>query len=334
MKFAITNLIFIAIVLQKAECFVSNIPTFTHGSTVLNPHHFAGYDAGVAGTVTWSPSEAAEFVVWHKGKAKNAGMQLSPMIRNWSGDDVGEFLSRLFLGEVLEDENRVTFCPSNVRNPQWLGLGDEGFEAMKDLLLHALPDSVLSPEGLSRCAQAFLMKEHRWPAKDKNADGSGVQFESDTFADMGHSAKFARVLGSVRRERMSEFTAKDIVSMLTLPEHGDKAQGYAHMPEFFNNLGVQLTSSEKVATVEQLALSGWAPSTLAKFVCSIEEIEEVIAYPYLPPSQPTIAATTVDVNKSEQSQPISALSETNGDAVPATVVSEIVPEIAKVPASS
>ena len=279
LKFTATSFAFAALSLMQAESFGLNPPKAASSSTVLFPHQFGGYDAGVAGVVTWSPSEAAEFVVWHHGEPRQAGMQLSPMIRNWSGDDVGEFLSRLFLGEVIKEENKISFCPSNVRNPQWRGLGNEGFAAMEDLLLHAVPDSVLSPEGLARCAQAFLMKEHRWPGKtknDKEKRDSGVQFESDTFADLGHSATFARVLGSVRRERISEFTANDIVRMLTLPEHGDKSQGYSDMPEFFNNLGVQLTSSEKVLTVEQLALSGWAPSTLAKFICSIEEVEEVV----------------------------------------------------------
>ena len=35
-----------------------------------------------------------------------------------------------------------------------------------------------------------------------------------------------------------------------------------------------MAPSEKVETVEKLALAGWEPSILAKFVCSIEEIEE------------------------------------------------------------
>ncbi len=290
----VISFVSVALFPMQAECFGLNLPPATHfSSTVLFPHSFTGYDPGVSGVISWSPSEAAEFIVWHHGEPKQAGMQLSPMIKNWSGDDVGEFLSRLFLGKVIKEENKVSFCPSNVRNPQWLGLGDKGFIAMEELLFHALPDSVLTPEALSRCAQEFLTKEHRWPAKidgckeddrskdkdkdkeidRKNKDG-GVQFESDTFASLGYSAQFARVLGSVRRERISEFTADDIVKMLTLPEHGDKAHGYAHMPDFFNNLGVKLTASQKVATVERLALSGWAPSTLAKFVCSIGEIEE------------------------------------------------------------
>jgi hypothetical protein len=36
-----------------------------------------------------------------------------------------------------------------------------------------------------------------------------------------------------------------------------------------------LTSAEIVETVEKLALAGWAPSTLAKFACSIEEVEDL-----------------------------------------------------------
>ena len=102
LKFTATSFAFAALSLMQAESFGLNPPKAASSSTVLFPHQFGGYDAGVAGVVTWSPSEAAEFVVWHHGEPRQAGMQLSPMIRNWSGDDVGEFLSRLFLGEVIK----------------------------------------------------------------------------------------------------------------------------------------------------------------------------------------------------------------------------------------
>ncbi len=245
----------------------------------VNPsRQFAVYDANVEGVITWSPSEAAEFVLWHRIDPRQTGQQLAPMIKDWSGNEVGEFLNKVFIGRVNELEDRIDFCPSNVRDPQWLGLNDEGFEALEELLLYALPDTILAPEGLSRCAQAFLTKEHRWPSTTKNNDGlrGETEYEIETFAGLGHGKDFAKVLGSVRRKRLSEFTANDIVKMLTLPEHCDKAQGYSRMPDFYNNLGVKLTSAEKVSTVEQLALSGWAPSALSKFVSTIYDVEEEV----------------------------------------------------------
>lgn len=305
-----------ALTILHAESFALNPPKAVLTSTVLFPHQFGGYDASVAGVIVWTPLQAAEFVLWHHGTPRQGGMQLSPMIKGWSGDDVGEFLGRLYLGEVIKEEERISFCPSNVRNPQWLGLDDEGFAGMKDMLLHALPDSVLAPEGLARCAQAFLMKEHRWPAQLKNGKKgdsgdkekpSNVKFESDSFTDMGHSAKFATVLGSVKRERISEFTANEIVSMLTLPEHGNKSQGYSQLPEFYDSLRFQLTSAEIVETVEKLALAGWAPSTLAKFACSIEEVEDLTRNSNIatvlqtPESVATVGSATLAYDSSTES---------------------------------
>jgi len=323
-----------ALSILQTESFVLNLPKavlLTTSSTVLFPHQFGGYDANQAGVIAWTPSEAAEFVLWHLGTPRQGGMQLAPMIKGWSGDDVGEFLGRLYLGEVIKEEERISFCPSNVRDPQWLGLSDEGFAGMKDMLVHALPDEVLSPEGLARCAHAFLMKEHRWPAQLKNGkegDNAGDkdnaskarQFESDSFTALGYSAKFARVLGSVKRERISEFTASEIVSMLTLPEHSIKSQGYSQLPDFYDSLGFELTSSEIVQTVEKLALSGWAPSTLAKFACSIEEVEGWNRNSNIAALHQTTESVSTHVSDSSAESTSTAVPTPYGDGVPAAFV--------------
>jgi hypothetical protein len=259
--------------ISSASCSDSSYESST---TLLNQHHqFSGFDAGRSAEVSWTPSEAAEFVIWHAGKPSQAGMQLSPMIRGWSGIDVGEFLTRLFLGEVDDDEKRISFCPSNVREPKWKGLDEEGKEAMRDLLLAALPNDVLSAAELARCGQSFLLKEHRWPSVAKDGEAAKGEYEMDSFASMGYSADFAKTLGSVRRERMDEFTPKDVVEMLSLREH-DKDSGYFRLSEFWANLGIKMTPGEKVETVEGMALSGWAPSNIAQFIGVVEDIDERI----------------------------------------------------------
>mmetsp|Transcript_3131 Transcript_3131/g.4413 ORF Transcript_3131/g.4413 Transcript_3131/m.4413 type:complete len:396 (-) Transcript_3131:137-1324(-) len=270
--------------LSSASCsgIISNSNSNSGSSsytTLLNQHHqFSGFDAGRSAEVSWTPSEAAEFVIWHVGEPSQAGMQLSPMIRGWSGIDVGEFLTRLFLGEVDDDEKRISFCPSNVREPKWKGLDEEGNEAMKDLLLAALPNDVLSAAELARCGQSFLLKEHRWPSVAKDGEAAKGEYEMDSFASMGYSADFAKTLGSVRRERMDEFTPKDVVEMLSLREH-DKDSGYFRLSEFWANLGIKMTPGEKVETVEGMALSGWAPSNIAQFIGVVEDIDERIIVP-------------------------------------------------------
>lgn len=44
---------------------------------------------------SWNPAQAAEFVTWHIEGPEKAGTQLAPMIKDWIGNDVGEFLTRL-----------------------------------------------------------------------------------------------------------------------------------------------------------------------------------------------------------------------------------------------
>jgi hypothetical protein len=255
-------------------------------STALFPHQFGGYDANIA--AKWTPSQASEFVLWHNAEPSKIGMQLMPIIKNWNGRDLGEFLSRLFLGKVLKDENKIEFCPSNVRNPQWLGLEEDGLSAMKELLIHALPQKMITPEELNRCAHSFLLKEHRWPialSKSKkipikksinsNEKETDPSFDSDSFASMGHSAEFAKILGSVRKERTGlSFTHKELITMLTMPEFKDSSNGYPELAEFYSNLGIKLTALQKVEIVENLCVAGWSPSNLAKFICSIDDADE------------------------------------------------------------
>lgn len=278
----------------STEAFIgANVPNnsilasaTSSSSTVLFPHQFGGYDANVA--AKWTPSQASEFVLWHNAEPSKIGMQLMPIIKNWNGKDLGEFLSRLFLGKVLKDENKIEFCPSHVRNPQWLGLEEDGLIAMKDLLINALPQKMITPEELNRCAHSFLLKEHRWPialskskkipikksanSKEKDTD---ADFDSDSFASMGHCAEFAKILGSVRKERTGmSFTHKELITMLTMPEFKESSNGYPELAEFYSNLGIRLTASQKVEIVENLCVAGWSPSNLAKFICSIDDADE------------------------------------------------------------
>lgn len=263
-----------------------SLPSVQFSSSILFPHQFGGYDANVA--AKWTPSQASEFVLWHAAEPSRIGMQLSPIIKNWNGQDLGEFLSRLFLGKVLKEENKIEYCPSHVRNPQWLGLQDQGYVGMKDLLINALPQTMITPEELTRCAHAFLLKEHRWPvaltktksiliqqnkikAGDVNKDG----FDSDSFATMGHSAEFAKVIGAIRKERTGmNFTYKDLIKMLTMSEFRDASNGYPELADFYSNLGIKLTPKQKVEIVENLCVAGWSPSNLAKFICSIDDADE------------------------------------------------------------
>ncbi len=294
-------------------------------TTVLFPHTnpFGAYDASASKEVSWTPSQAAEFVIYHAGDPKQAGMQLSPMIQDWSGSDLGEFLTRLFLGELVKNDEgkveRVSYCPSNVRDPKWKGLDEDGVEAMKELLLAALPDEVLSAAEMSRCGQAFLLREHRWPKENSGASNIGIssnslEYETDSFASRGHSADFAKILGHVRSERMDHFTPQDVIQMISLREY-NQDHGYFQLTEFWNNLGIQMTPSEKIETVSGMALAGWAPSNIAQFVCSIEDLEgeRIIKTPAVVAADKistATATTTVTTTSATETTPVS----TNGAA--------------------
>jgi hypothetical protein len=152
-----------------------------------------------------------------------------------------------------------------------------------------------------RCAESFLLKDHRWPAektnsKDKKSDekkspaektnskakksdekksnSKKSEFECDTFSSRGHNAGIARVLGSIRKERLGDYSAQDVIDMFTLPEDDDKDHGYLQLEDFFSNLGIELTSAEKAEIVEGMALEDWAPAIIARFVGSIKKVEK------------------------------------------------------------
>ena len=250
--------------------------------TVLFPHQFnGGYDAAMA--VKWTPMQAAEFVIWHIGDTKDAGKQLMPLIQHWSGSDVGEFLTRLYLGEKNEEEFKLSFESRNVRNPQWKGLKDEpGRKALMELLSVSLPDQVLEPAEIARFADAFLLKEHTWPAlsgEDSSEETSSAgtkapTLEKDSFASLGYTTEIAKLFGELRRERFGTLTADDVLEMVLLPEKNVKESAFLQMHDFFWHIGIQMTPSEKIDIVQGMAQGGWGPANIAKFVSHIQEISE------------------------------------------------------------
>jgi hypothetical protein len=202
--------------------------------------------------VKWNPAQASEFLTWNIEDPEKAGLQLAPMIKKWSGKEVGEFLTRMYLGEVNQEEYTISYHPSNVRNPQWLGMSEDGLRYLTLFLLKALPTKALTPHEISRFADYFLLKEHIWPTT--TGEGSNASddssFESDSFGDRGHGAEIARVIGFIRRERLGDFSAEEVISLLTLPEDEDKNRLILNLNDFFRNIGIKLTSMEKIMTVE------------------------------------------------------------------------------------
>jgi hypothetical protein len=198
---------FVVVMLAKptALTFVSSSGVVQSSSVILfqttssnSNHHGSAYDASSSSTVTWNPLQAAEFVLWHddddystttarttnnNDTHVNIGRQLQPLISHWKGTDAGEFLTRLYLGQFIIEDNssdgdgdgetttpskRLTFESRNVRCCQqhWMGglTQPHGKHALKELLHVALPDAVLEPAELARWAATFLGKEHTWPA--------------------------------------------------------------------------------------------------------------------------------------------------------------------------
>jgi len=75
-----------------------------------------------------------------------------------------------------------------VRNPQWLGfLGEDGLRFITLFFREALPPQTLEPQEITRFAQYFLLKEHKWPSSSPSTDDSNrvangdSMFETDTF---------------------------------------------------------------------------------------------------------------------------------------------------------
>jgi len=266
-----------------AALVVSGVHGFSSVSIV--PYHTAiplrahyqfngGYDASKAG-ISWNPMQAAEFVIWHSGSAEAAGRQLQPLIQHWTGTDVGEFLTRLYLGEADRAESKLTFESRNVRTPQWKGLDEDGRTALRELLQVCLPTKVLEAAEIARFAEAFLLKEHTWPASavgDK--DTNKAKLEKDSFATLGHTAAIAKLIGELRLEKHGEFTADDVLEMVSLPEIDVQDSKLLKMHDFFFHVGIRLTPMEKIDIVQGMAKGGWGPANIAKFVSNIEEIPE------------------------------------------------------------
>lgn len=246
------TIICVLVLAEKVHCFTSKNsnqqisttrpPYFALGSSVVRN----GEDA------RWNPAQASEFLTWHIEDAEKAGLQLAPLIKEWSGSDVGEFLTRMYLGEVNQEEYTISYHPSNVRNPQWRGLGEDGLRYLALFMMKALPTKALTPREVTRFADYFLLKEHKWPATKSEGNRIPVDdaFESDSFAGRGHSADIARVIGYIRKERLGDFSSDDVIALLTLPEEEDKNRLLLRLNDFFGNIGIKLTSMEKIMTVE------------------------------------------------------------------------------------
>eukprot|EP00536_Pseudo-nitzschia_multiseries_P019426 jgi/Psemu1/60704/gm1.60704_g len=123
-------------------------PSAPH-ETRLHYHLFnGGYNP--ASPLTWTPQEAAEFTIFHDGSPEHAGMQLRTAVQHWTGTDLAEFLTRLYLGHLEADSDnainnsiinnseeikkkKIVYEPQNVRSPKWKGLESrEGILALKD----------------------------------------------------------------------------------------------------------------------------------------------------------------------------------------------------------
>ena len=287
-------------------CVWNILPTHVHAfrglrfesnvrrGTKLHPHRFnGGYDP--TSPLTWTPHQAAEFTIFHEGTPQHAGMQLKPAISHWSGIDLAEYLTRLYLGQLTTvDQNysynttkKVVYEPKNVRTPQWEGLDTrEGILALKDLLKEALSKDSLSAQEISRFAEAFLLKEYRWPsiiqksnstssgASISNSKSGNVVFEHDSFYSLGHAPTIARVLLAVRKERgYNGLNWNDIASMVVLPERRDedRVEIPMKMIDFFRSISasIPLSTLDEANIVQRLAIAGWLPSTIPRFMTEL-----------------------------------------------------------------
>jgi len=284
--------------------------TISGTTTVLFPHRFnGGYDASAP--LTWTPQQAAEFVMFHPcEEPKYVGQQLKPAIQHWSGFDLAEFLTRLYLGDPRNDSDdtdgggsfstsnymeagqgqgrSVVYEPQNVRSPKWHGLHTkEGISALADLLKEALSAETLDPRELSRFAEEFFLKEYKWPVSQTHQDdrinddeqvpiGMAmppiVEFESDTFYSLGHSATFAHVLWAARKSSLGTgLTWDDLVAMITLPEFDEKDVVPMQMINFYKTISslMYLTNKDRASVVNGMAIGGWEASKIPIFVSQI-----------------------------------------------------------------
>ena len=265
----------------------------------MHPHRFnGGYDA--ASPLTWTPQQAAEFTIFHDGTPQHAGMQLKSTIQHWHGDDLAQFLTRLYLGQLEDDTTtnegeghrsgkKVVYEPKNVRNPRWKGLETrEGILALKDLLKESLSKEALSAQEIARFAESFLLKDYRWPLPMPKANATSanetlaeiiskprkIEFENDSFYSLGHSRTIARILLAIRRERgYDEFNWNDIALMVTLPEKRDedREETPMQMIDFFRTITAytSLTAADKAMIVQRMAMSGWLSKSIPNFMAKL-----------------------------------------------------------------
>ena len=276
--------------------------TTSVSSTVLFPHRFnGGYDASAP--LTWTPQQAAEFVMFHPcEEPKYVGQQLRPAIQHWSGFDLAEFLTRLYLGDPRDDSDEtggsdssvrgqgrsVVYEPQNVRSPKWNGLHTkEGISALTELLKEALSSETLDPREISRFAEEFFLKEYKWPVSQTHPDDGinndqqvpigmamspVVEFESDSFYSLGHSVTFAHVLWVARKSCLGVgMTWDDLVAMITLPEFDKKDVVPMQMIDFYKTISslMHLTNKDRASLVNGMAIGGWEASNIPIFVSQI-----------------------------------------------------------------
>jgi hypothetical protein len=257
----------------------TSLSASSSSSSPSKPHQFnGGYDASAVPSAKWNPREASEFVLWHMSDDyEEVGRQLQPLIQTWSGKDLGEFLSRLYLGEIDTNEFEIKFESRHVRTPQWKGLDTpEGVLSLKCLLRTALPDDLLKePIEMARVAEVFLWKERTWPT---DSSGSG-QLERDSFANQGYTGVIVQIWMELREERGRKrhflYSSDDVLEMVPAPSKEDwGAIQLKGMQDFFVQMGIRLAPSCKIALVQGMATGGWNPGKIAKFVSNIPEIAE------------------------------------------------------------
>jgi hypothetical protein len=276
---------------QRCRLPSSNlIPYPLISANSLHAHRFnGGYDP--ASPLTWSPQQAAEFTIFHQGEPKYIGLQLRMAIQHWTGTELAEFLTRLYLGQIVEEKQqpvrsssspwtfgeesrhvevkkKLVYEPQNVRAPQWKGLETrEGILALKDLLKEALSTDTLRSREIARFAESFLLKEYKWPSRRiketngtpankqqmmKNNTVPAIVFENDSFYTCGHAKTLARILWWIRKEKSSSFEWDDFVDMLTLPEHESKETAPLQLVEFYQTL----VSHTPLSTMEKTQMVG------------------------------------------------------------------------------
>ncbi|CAB9500331.1 expressed unknown protein [Seminavis robusta] len=220
-----------------------------HETPKNNPFQNGGYDPSDASAAQWSPLEAAEFVIFHDSDPATVGRQLTHLVAHWSGRQVGEFVSRLYVGAILDDNaGKVQFESKHVRCPQWQygGLDSPvGRHALKELLGAAVPDAVLEdPKELLQLAQSFLWKQFTWPAKTTNTYATTPTtatsnkttqnkkknkqkleaitkpiLESDSFANQGYTWAIIQIWKELGQERSFDisleeyFTAENVLDV-------------------------------------------------------------------------------------------------------------------------